>query len=117
MDSIEQRLDARFAALSTQILHSNGETRDTILATLHGEMATMGGMLRREIMGVRGDTETKGVSLHDEMKALRAITVYRFERLETALADGLDGIRRLLKVLHEDTLSHIALVGEGRRPV
>ena len=39
MDSIEQRLDASFSALSTQIVQSNRETRDTILATLRSEMA------------------------------------------------------------------------------
>ena len=49
MDSIEQRLDARFTALSTQILHSNRETRDTILATLHGEMETLGGTLATKL--------------------------------------------------------------------
>ncbi len=54
------------------------------------------------------------MSLRDEMKALRAITVYRFEKVETALADGLDEIRRFMKVLHESTLSQIALVGDGQ---
>ena len=49
MDSIEQRLDASFAALSTQILQSNRETRDTILATLRSEMAAMGGSLATKL--------------------------------------------------------------------
>ena len=116
MDSIEQPLDASYASLSTQILQSSRETSDTILATLRSEMEAMGGTLRSEISGLRGEMAAMGVSLRDEMKALRAITVYRFEKVETALADGLDGIRRFMKVLHEDTLSRIALLGEGRRP-
>ncbi len=57
-----------------------------------------------------------GVSLRDEMKALRAITVYRLEKLETALADGQDKLRRFMMILREDTLSHLAMLGEGRRP-
>jgi hypothetical protein len=98
MDSIEQRLDASFAALSTQIVQSNRETRDTILATLRSEMATMGGSLR------------------EEMYALHSLTDFRFEKLEKALADSVDETRRFMRILHEDTLSRIALLGEGRRP-
>jgi hypothetical protein len=33
---------------------------------------------------------------------------------ETALADGQDETRRYMKVLYEDILSRIALLGEGR---
>jgi hypothetical protein len=109
MDSIEHRLDASFAAFSTQILQSNRETRDAILATLRSEMETMGGTLRDEIAAM-------GSSLRSEMYALHGITVCRFERLETALADGLGETRRFMKVLHEDTLSRIALLAEGRPP-
>jgi hypothetical protein len=120
MDSIEHRLDASFAAFSTQILQSNRETRDAILATLRSEMETMGGTLRDEIaaMGssLRSEMETMGGTLRDEMYALHGITVCRFERLETALADGLGETRRFMKVLHEDTLSRIALLAEGRPP-
>ena len=39
MDSIELRWDASFAELSAQILQSNRETREAILATLRGEVA------------------------------------------------------------------------------
>ena len=128
MDSIEQRLDASFAALSTQILQSNRETRDTILATLRSEMAAMGvglrgdmealgGTLRSEISGLRGDMEALGGSLREEMYALHGLTVLRFEKFETALVDGLDETRRFMRILHEDTLSRIALLGEGRRPL
>jgi hypothetical protein len=89
MDSIEQRLDASFAALSTQIVQSNRETRDTFLATLRSEMATMGGSLR-------GDMEAMRVSLREEIYALHGLTVHRFEKLEKALADSVDETRRFM---------------------
>jgi hypothetical protein len=38
----------------------------------------------------------------------------RFETLETALAEGLGETRRYMRVLYEDILSRIALIGEGR---
>jgi len=98
MDSIERRWDASFAAFTTQILQSNRETREEILATLRGEM------------------EALGASLRDEMHTLHGITVRRFEKLETALAEGDDETRRFMKILHEDTLSRIALLGEGWPP-
>ena len=96
MDSVEQRLDSSYAALSTQILQSNSETRDAILATLRTEMGAMGADLRAE------------------MGAMQAATTSRFDTLETALADGLAETRRFMLILHEDVLSRIALLGEGR---
>jgi len=109
MDSIERRWDASFAAFTTQILQSNRETRQEILATLRGEMQTLGGELR-------GEMEALGASLRDEMHTLHGITVRRFEKLETTLAEGHDETRRFMKILHEDTLSRIALLGEGWPP-
>jgi hypothetical protein len=38
----------------------------------------------------------------------------RFETLEAALAEGLGETRRFMRVLHEEVLSRIALIGEGR---
>jgi len=131
MDSIERRWDASFAAFTTQILQSNRETREEILATLRGEMEVSGGTLRgeMEVLGenlrgemqtlganLRGEMQTLGASLRDEMHTLHGITVRRFEKLETALAEGDDETRRFMKILHEDTLSRIALLGEGWPP-
>ena len=131
MDSIERRWDASFAAFTTQILQSNRETRQEILATLRGEMEVSGGTLRgeMEVLGenlrgemqtlggeLRGEMEALGASLRDEMHTLHGITVRRFEKLETALAEGDDETRRFMKILHEDTLSRIALLGEGWPP-
>jgi hypothetical protein len=48
---------------------------------------------------------------------VRQTSCYRFEKLETALAAGQDELRRFMMVLHEDTLRHLALLGEGRRPL
>jgi len=142
MDSIERRWDASFAAFTTQILQSNRETRQEILATLRGEMEVSGGTLRgeMEVLGenlrsemqtlganlrgemqtlggeLRGEMQTLGASLRDEMHTLHGITVRRFEKLETALAEGDDETRRFMKILHEDTLNRIALLGEGWPP-
>ena len=120
MDSIERRWDASFAAFTTQILQSNRETRQEILATLRGEMQTLGANLRGEMQTLggelRGEMEALGASLRDEMHTLHGITVRRFEKLETALAEGDDETRRFMKILHEDTLSRIALLGEGWPP-
>lgn len=142
MDSIERRWDASFAAFTTQILQSNRETRQEILATLRGEMEVSGGTLRgeMEVLGenlrgemqtlggelrgemetlggsLRGEMEALGASLRDEMHTLHGITVRRFEKLETALAEGDDETRRFMKILHEDTLNRIALLGEGWPP-
>ena len=164
MDSIERRWDASFAAFTTQILQSNRETRQEILATLRGEMEVSGGTLRgeMEVLGenlrsemqtlganlrgemqtlggnlrgemetlggtlrgemetldgeLRGEMQTLGAKLRGEMHTLHGITVRRFEKLETALAEGDDETRRFMKILHEDTLNRIALLGEGWPP-
>jgi hypothetical protein len=138
MDSIESQLDASFATLSTQILQSNHETRDAVLATLRSEMeilgadlrsemATLGADLRSEMAtlgaDLRGEVATLGGSLRgeltdlrDEMGVLHGITIRRFEKLETTLAEGLEETRRFMRILHEDTLSRIALLREGWRP-
>jgi hypothetical protein len=97
MDSIEQRLDASFASLSTQILQSRRETNEAILAT-------------------RTDLFREIAALRSEFSEMRAATMDRFETLETALGDGLDETRRFMRILYEDALSRIALIGEGRPP-
>ncbi len=90
MDSIEQRLDASFSALSTQILQSNRETRDTILATLRSEMAAMG-------VGLRGDMEALGGSLATKLEV-------RDEGVRT---------RRHFDVVAESLEGSISLIAEG----
>ena len=90
MDAIEQRLDASFAALSTQMLQSNRETRDTILATLRSEMAAMG-------VGLRGDMEALGGSLATKLEV-------RDEGVRT---------RRHFDVVAESLEGSISLIAEG----
>jgi len=118
MDSIEHRLDASFAALSTQIVQSHRETRDEInatLRTLRGEMRAMGEALGGEAQEtsatLRGEMRAMGGDLHDEMHALHGLTNGRFDTLEAAVAES----RRFVLILHEEVLSRIALIGEGRR--
>jgi len=104
MDSIELRWDASFAELSAQILQSNRETREAVLATLRGEVAgeisTMRGEMAGEFSTMRADVDEK-------FSAMRT-------HFETALADGLGETRRYMKVLYEDILGRIALLAEGR---
>ena len=103
MATIEERLDASYSALSTQILQSRREGKEALLATrdeLRGEIAATRDELRGEIAATRSE-------LRGEMQA-------GFARLEKMLADGLDETRRFMKVLYEDTLSRIALLAEHR---
>jgi len=104
MDSIELRWDASFAELSAQILQSNRETREPILATLRGEVAgeisTMRGEMSGEFSKVRAE-------MADGFSTMRT-------HFETALADGLGETRRYMKVLYEDILGRIALLAESR---
>ena len=93
MDSIELRWDASFAELSAQILQSNRETREAILATLRGEVA--------------GEFSTMRADVDEKFSAMRT-------HFETALADGLGETRRYMKVLYEDILGRIALLAESR---
>ena len=154
LHSVEHRLDASFVAFSTQILQSDHETRDAILAivrresahlegALRGEMAEMETRLRAEIaaMGdglrgemadmatalrgemaemattLRGEMATMEERLREEMHALHGIAMRRIDRLEKSVVDGMEETRRFMQVLHEDTLSRIALLAEGRAPL
>jgi len=53
-------------------------------------------------------------ALRSEFSTMHAVTLARFEKLETALANGSDKTRRFMRVLYEDILSRIGLLGEGR---
>ena len=117
MGSIEQRLDASYASLSTQILQSRRENDDAHLA-MRTEFSEGMSTLRGEFTAMRADVagEFKAVrtEVAEQFAATQAVTLSRFEKLETALADGLKETRRFMMILHEDLLSRIALIGEGR---
>jgi hypothetical protein len=137
--SVEERLDASFVAFSTQILQSDHETRDAILGivrsesshlegALRGEMTGMATALRGEMTGMvtalRGEmtgmaTALRGeiTGLREEMYTLHGIAMRRIDRLEKTVADGMEETRRFMRVLHEETLSRIALLAEGRTPL
>ncbi len=104
MDSMELHWDESFAALSRQILQSDCETREAILATLRGEVVGEFSAMRTEVAG--------------EFSAMRTEVAGEFSmqraHFETALANGQDETRRYMKILYEDILSRIALLGEGR---
>jgi hypothetical protein len=117
MGSIEQRLDASYTSLSTQILQSRRENDDAHLA-MRTEFSEGMSTLRGEFTAMRADVagEFKAVrtEVAEQFAATQAVTLSRFEKLETALADGLKETRRFMMILHEDLLSRIALIGEGR---
>ena len=109
MDSMEQRLDASFNALSTQILESRGETNDAILALrteVAGEFSTMWARFE-SVEAAIGDSRGEVTGQFSDVRV-------RFEKLEIALANGLEDSRRFMMIVHEDTLAKIALIGEGR---
>jgi hypothetical protein len=85
MDSTEHRLDASFAALSARVLRSSREP--------HAVPST----LSRETLALLEDTN------------------HRFDKLEAAMAQGFAEERRLMLVLHEEVMSALALLDEGRR--
>jgi len=92
MDSMEQRLDASYASLSTQILQSRRESHDELLA-MRADVAGEFSAMRTDVAGKLSVTQT---------------------RLETAIAASQDETRRYMRVLYEDILSRIALIGERR---
>jgi hypothetical protein len=106
VDSMEQRLDTSFNALSTQIVQSRRENDDA-----HFAMRTE---FSQGISALRGEFTAMRTDVAEQFSATQAVTLSRFEKLETALADGLSETRRFMMVLHEDILSRIALIGEGR---
>jgi hypothetical protein len=115
MDSMELHWDESFAALSRQILQSDCETREAILATLRGEVVGEFSAMRTEVAGEFSAMRTE---VAGEFSAMRTEVAGEFSAMrthfETALADGQDETRRYMKVLYEDILSRIALLGEGR---
>ena len=126
MDSMELRWDESFAVLRTQILQSDCETREAILATLRGEVAGEFSAMRTEVAGefsaMRTEVAEKfsvmRTEVAGEFSAMRTEVAGEFSmqraHFETALANGQDETRRYMKVLYEDILSRIALLGEGR---
>jgi len=115
MDSMELRWDESFAVLRTQILQSDCETREAILATLRGEVAGEFSAMRTEVAEKFSAMRTE---VAGEFSAMRTEVAGEFSmqraHFETALANGQDETRRYMKVLYEDILSRIALLGEGR---
>jgi hypothetical protein len=137
MDSMDSRWEASIADLSTQILQSNRETREAVLATLRGEVAgefaTSRAETAAEFAKVRaefaGDFSTFRAEIAEdfstfrseitaEFATARAETAAEFAKFgayfETALADGLSENRRYMRVLYEDILSRITLLAESR---
>jgi len=107
-------------------VRSHHEIRDEITATLRVEMRAMAGDLRGEMKAMagdlRGEMKAMGDALsarirdqHDEMYSLHALTNARFDKVDAAMAEGLAETHRHMLMLHEEVLSRVALLSEGRR--
>ena len=152
MNSMEERLDASFALLSSQILQSRRETNDAILAMradlsgditalrvdmsgefvvvrremagefsalrseMTGEFATVRSEMAGEFSAVRSEMTGGFSAVRSEMSAMRSETQGCFEKFETTLVVGLQDTRHYMKLLYEDLLGRIALLGEAWPP-
>ncbi|MEQ1759436.1 MAG: hypothetical protein ABL986_14035 [Vicinamibacterales bacterium] len=92
-----ERLPDRVAAVESQLVQLRLEMRDGF-SDIRSEMSAMGG-------GLRADMEAMGASLRADMQAIGA-------RVDA----GDEETRRYMRVLHEDVISRIAAIGEGRPP-
>jgi len=101
MDSMEQRLDASFNALSTQILQSRRETNDAILG-LRSEFSTMRTNVSGEFSAMRGRFESLETAMVDS-----------WTHFENSIAASQGDTRRYMKVLYEELRSQIKLLNEG----
>jgi hypothetical protein len=85
---------------------------------LRGEMRAMGDALRGEMGSLgedlRGEMREMGGALHQEMHTLNGGTNHRIDKLEAAMVQGFAEERRFTLILHEEVLSRITLIGEGR---
>ena len=106
--------------LAQAVTTLRGETRDDLtqaVVTLRGEMATKDDlaqavtMLRGETATLRGEMATKG-ELGQAVTTLREEIAGAVTTLTRAMADT----NAQMRVLHEEALSRIATIGEGRRP-
>jgi hypothetical protein len=91
-----------------------GEAQESS-AALRGEMGRLADGLRGEMREMGSELGGKIQDTYDEMCALHTLTNARFEKVEAAMAEGLDESRRFMLILHEEVLSRFALLDEGRR--
>jgi hypothetical protein len=98
-----EQLPGRVAELGSQIAHLRSE--------MHEEFSAVRGELR----AIRGNgADLSLAKLHEEIVALRGgggegLTL---AALRQEIRDGDDETRRLMRVLHEDVVQRIALLGE-----
>jgi hypothetical protein len=118
VDVVEQRvtalnaLPARVDALSTQIVDLRGEMHTEFSASraeMHAAFSTVRGEARSEFAAIRGgerDAETPSLcSLKNDTGDLR-------DTLRKEIQDNGDRIIGQVRVLHEDLVARIALLGE-----
>ena len=98
-----ERLDAlpdRVSGLELQFVQFRGEARDEFSA-VRREMRAQGEELRAEM-------RAQGEELRAEMRALG-------QQLRAEIQAGDEQTRHLMRILHEDVITRIATIQEGRR--
>jgi len=128
-DGMRDDLSREIAAVRADLRGEIAAVRDGMRDDLSRETAAVRADLRGEIAatreGMRGDLAAESAVLRgeittvrDEMYALHAISMGRSDRLERklerSLAESEGETRRFMKVLYEDLVSRITLLGEGR---
>ncbi|MCX6544263.1 MAG: hypothetical protein NTV05_07580 [Acidobacteria bacterium] len=106
MDSMDQRLDASFNALMAEILQSRREN-DVAHSAMRSEFTRESCALRGELSG---ELSTMRTEVAREFSTMRV----RFESVETAIDDSGAHLEAAMLVLHEEVLSRLKLIGEGR---
>lgn len=100
-----EALPAHVAGLESQIVQLRDELRGESSA-IRVEVTSLGETLRGEM---RDLGETLRGEMRDQGETLRA-------DLRAEIRSGDQETRRYMRVLHEDLLARIALLGEARRP-
>ena len=118
-----RNLPERVTSLESQVLQLRQEMRDEFSATrsefrelaaavgtLRGELASRG-ELAAAVTTVRGELVSKG-ELAQAVTTLRGDIAVAVTTLSKAIADT----NTHMRTLHEETISRIATMGEGRQP-
>jgi polyhydroxyalkanoate synthesis regulator phasin len=103
-------LPDRVGRLEVQVLQLHGEMRDGFSA-IRDEMVAQGDTLRAADEAIRADLDGLRIETRDGFSVVHC----RIAALDDRMQKLNDEMRRHMLVLHEEVMSRIALIGEGRR--
>jgi hypothetical protein len=72
--------------------------------------------LPAEVGALRTEMRERFDSVEGELRGFQDVVASNFTRLELKIDQKVDETQRLVRVLHEDLVSRIATMGEGRKP-